>query len=94
MKWIILLTLVAGIFFVYLLIQAIEDGDDPEDGSVLSYPDEEIFSEFEGDKHSPEHLKTDSILKVLSLRQKLNEIEKEREIDDININYQNYWKNK
>lgn len=94
MKWIILLTLVAGIFFVYLLIQAIEDGDDPEDNTVITYSDEEIFSEFEDDEHSPEQLKTDSILKVLSLRRRLNEIEKEREIDDININYQNYWKNK
>ena len=94
MKWIIILTVIAGICFVYLLIQAIIDGieAEPISGTIM-YPDEEeIFSKFEDDEHSPENVISDDLIKTVSLRNRLNKIEEEREtrMDDVNIDYQNY----
>ena len=83
MKWILILTAVAFVGFAFLLWQAIMEGyEDPVDGTVITYPDEEqIFSEFETDEHSPENLDIDKAIKTVSLRNKLKDIEEEREID-------------
>ena len=83
MKWIIILTFVALIFVICLYRKAVKDGKEPPDGTHIKYPDpdEEIFSEFNEDEHSPENVISDELIKRVSLRHKLNKIANEEEIE-------------
>ena len=81
MKWIIYFTIVSFIIVVVILLKAMKDAREFEErveGALNNFADDEIFSEFEDDEHSPLNLEIDKELKVLSLRQKLNNIEAER----------------
>jgi hypothetical protein len=79
----------AGTHFIYPDIETYADFEKPN-------PDEEIFSEFLEDEHSPENMISIEIIKRVSLRNKLRKIELERkqdgetEIDSLNIDYTNY----
>jgi hypothetical protein len=79
--WLIGITLFMGALAGYILYRAVQDGRDPEppEGTVITYPDEGMFMENDYiDEYSPEQLELDETLKVLNLRKKLEQIEKER----------------
>lgn len=71
---IVIITVLCGISAFFLLLNAIKEGKK----KIIPEEDEAIFSEFEDDKFSPQQLETDKTLKILSLRNKLNKIEKQR----------------
>lgn len=90
--WKILLAITAISFIgvVGIFILGCIDADEPPDGTIFSYPLDEL------DEFSPEQLKTDQILKDLELKNKLNKIEEERggieniikQQDDVDFDYE------
>lgn len=79
----IVITLVSGIGAFLLLLQAWRDGKEPVKGTAICYEDDTP------DESSPENIDFDSIIKIVSLRNKLNKIEEER-TGDMNVNYDGY----
>jgi hypothetical protein len=77
MKTLIIITGVSLLGAVSLLIKGCRDGKskEPKDGTVISYQDDD------SDEFSPENLDVDRCLERLSLRNKLKEIEAERDMD-------------
>lgn len=82
MKWIIYVTIFSGIASIILLIKAIIDGREPE-------PDNGTFIKFdESDFELGEIFQENDFVDTYSpVRNKIEE-----EIEDININYNNYKK--
>jgi len=81
----IILLLIAA-FIIYLYKKGRKDAyKEPEDGTVITYPDKPMFMENDTDDFSPENLDIDKTLKVLALRKKLKNIESKR--NDVNIDY-------
>lgn len=81
MWWILILTALAFIGAAWLLLKAIVDGgEDPPDGTIILYPDE--------DEHSPENTISDDTLKRAILQNKLQKIDEERRQDDVDLSYQ------
>ena len=82
MKTLIIITSISFLIFAILLIKAILDGrKEPSQGTVIIYPDEEMFMENDLEEFSAENSISDETIKIVRLRNKLEQIEKEREYE-------------
>lgn len=83
MKIMIVITVLAFFGVVLIILQGLHDASEFEETvekSLNNVEDEEIFSEFNTENEfGPEQLDIDKTLNVVSLRNKLQKIEKERE---------------
>jgi hypothetical protein len=82
MKTLIIITSISFAIFAVLLVVAILDGrKEPSQGTVITYPDEEMFMENDLDEFSAENMISDETIKIVRLRNKLEQIEKERDYE-------------
>jgi hypothetical protein len=78
MKWILYITIISFIGFVFSLVKARKDAQkEPENGTTIVYPDEEMFQENDIDEFSPDSMISDQTIKDVSLKYKLKKIEEE-----------------
>jgi len=82
MKCILIITIISFLGFVFLLVKARKDAQkEPENGTTVVYPDEEMF--MENDEFAPENTISDQTIKDISLRYKFKKLEEEtKDIDN------------
>jgi hypothetical protein len=76
MKCILIITIISFLGFIFLLIKARKDAQkEPENGTTLVYPDEEMF--MENDEFAPENMISDQTIKDVYLKYKFKKLEGE-----------------
>jgi hypothetical protein len=87
MKWIIILTIVSFVIVFLLFLKGTKIIQEPEEGTVINYPEEEMFQENDTDEFSPDNIISDQTIKIVNLRYKLKKIEKEKQQNDVDLDY-------
>ena len=85
MKWIIILTIVSFVLVIFIILKGLHDAEEFEEttGKSVINLDEAIFSDLdEENEFSPEHIDLEKTLNILKLRNKLNQIEEEKSINE------------